>query len=81
MGKIIGELNQKRIKLNITAVYSAQQVNMILKRLKLKQKLLYLFVGRLSDSGKDPINMLKSQLVWLKILIMLRFCGQYKRTL
>ena len=44
MGKIIGELNQKRIKLNITAVYSAQQVNMILKRLKLKQKLLYLFL-------------------------------------
>ena len=63
MGKIIGELNQKRIKLNITAVYSAQQVNMILKKIKTKTKIIIsIFVGRLSDSGKDPINMLKKSI-------------------
>ena len=63
MGKIIGELNQKRIKLNITAVYSAQQVNMILKKIKTKTKIIIsIFVGRLADSGKDPINMLKKSI-------------------
>ena len=60
MGKIIEELNKKKIKLNITAVYSAQQVNMILKRVKTKTKIIIsIFVGRLADSGKDPINTLR----------------------
>ena len=63
MGKIIEELNKKKIKLNITAVYSAQQVNMILKKIKTKTKIIIsIFVGRLSDSGKDPINMLKKSI-------------------
>jgi len=60
MGKIIGELNKKRIKLNITAVYSSKQVKMILKKIKSKTKLIIsIFVGRLADTGKDPINMLR----------------------
>ncbi len=63
MGKIIEELNRKRIKLNITAVYSAQQVDMILKKIKTKTKIIIsIFVGRLADSGKDPINMLKKSI-------------------
>ena len=63
MGKIIGELNQKRIKLNITAVYSAQQVNMILKKIKTKTKIIIsIFVGRLATQVKDPINMLKKSI-------------------
>ncbi len=63
MGKIIEELNKKKIKLNITAVYSAQQVNMILKRIKTKTKIIIsIFVGRLADSGKDPINMLRKSI-------------------
>ena len=60
MGKIIEELNRKKIKLNITAVYSAQQVKMILKKVRNKTKIIIsIFVGRLADSGKDPISMLK----------------------
>jgi len=63
MGKIIEELNKKKIKLNITAVYSAQQVNMILKRVTTKTKVIIsIFVGRLADSGKDPISMLKNSI-------------------
>ena len=63
MGKIIEELNKKKIKLNITAVYSAHQVNMILKRVKTKTKVIIsIFVGRLADSGKDPINMLRKSI-------------------
>ena len=37
MGKIIKELNNKNIKLNITAIYSAQQVEKILKLINKKQ--------------------------------------------
>ncbi len=63
MGKIIEELNKKKIKLNITAVYSAQQVNMILKRVKTKTKIIIsIFIGRLADSGKDPINTLRKSI-------------------
>ena len=67
MGKIIEELNKKRIKLNITAVYSAQQVNMILKKIKTKTNVIIsIFVGRLADSGKDPISMLKKSIKFAK---------------
>ena len=60
MGKIISELNKKKIKLNITAVYSSKQVKMILKKIKSKTKLIIsIFVGRLADTGKDPINMIR----------------------
>ena len=37
MGKIIKELSSKNIKLNITAIYSAQQVEKILKLINKKQ--------------------------------------------
>ena len=60
MGKIMEELHKKKIKLNITAVYSAQQVKKILKKVRNKTKIIIsIFVGRLADSGKDPISMLK----------------------
>ena len=56
MGKLIKELNQKKIKLNITAVYNYIQANRILKCLDKKTKcIISLFVGRAADSGKDPI--------------------------
>ena len=43
-GKVIKDLNNKKIKLNITAVYSAQQTKKILKKINKKQKLLFLFL-------------------------------------
>ena len=63
MGKIIEELNQKKIKLNITAVYSTQQVKMILKKVRNRTKIIIsIFVGRSADTGKDPISMLKDSI-------------------
>jgi transaldolase len=56
MGKLIKELNKRKIKLNITAVYNYSQANSILKCLDKKTKcIISLFVGRAADSGKDPI--------------------------
>ncbi len=63
MGKIIRDLNDQDIKLNITAVYSAQQTKKILKSINKKTKVIIsIFAGRAGDSGKDPIPELKKSL-------------------
>ena len=55
-GKVISELNKKKIKLNITAVYTANQTKKILKKINKKtQVIISIFVGRAADAGKDPI--------------------------
>ena len=56
MGKVIKELNNRDIKLNITAVYTANQTSRILKRINKSTKVIIsIFAGRASDTGKDPI--------------------------
>ena len=56
LGKVIKYLNNKNIKLNITAVYSAKQTSQILKKINKKTKLIIsIFAGRMADVGKDPI--------------------------
>ena len=63
MGKIIKELNNKNIKLNITAIYSAKQVEKILKLINKKSKvILSIFAGRAGDTGKDPIPEIKKSI-------------------
>ena len=55
-GKVIKELNAKGIKLNITAVYTAKQVEKILKIINKKTKIIIsIFAGRAGDTGKDPV--------------------------
>ena len=55
-GKVIKELNSRNIKLNITAVYSANQTKKILKTINKKTKVIIsIFAGRASDKGKDPV--------------------------
>ncbi len=56
MGKIIKELNNQNIKLNITAVYTAKQTQKILKIINKKTKVIIsIFAGRAGDTGKDPV--------------------------
>ncbi len=63
MGKIIKELNSQNIKLNITAIYSAKQVEKILKLINKKSKvILSIFAGRAGDTGKDPIPEIKKSI-------------------
>ena len=55
-GKVIQFLNNKNIKLNITAVYTAKQTQQILKKINKKTNVIIsIFVGRASDTGKDPL--------------------------
>ena len=55
-GKVIKELNNRSIKLNITAVYTAKQTAKILKMINKKTKVIIsIFAGRAADAGKDPV--------------------------
>jgi transaldolase len=63
MGKIIKELNNKNIKLNITAVYNYQQTKKILNSINKKTKVIIsIFAGRAGDTGKDPIPEIKKSI-------------------
>ena len=56
LGKVIKKLNKENIKLNITAVYTYQQTQKILKLINKKSKVIIsIFAGRMADKGKDPI--------------------------
>jgi transaldolase len=56
MGRVINELNNQDIKLNVTAVYSAKQTEKILKVINKKTKVIIsVFAGRAGDAGKDPV--------------------------
>ena len=62
-GKVIKKLNEKKIKLNITSVYTATQTQKILKNINKKTNVIIsVFVGRAGDSGKDPIPEIKKSL-------------------
>ena len=55
-GSVIKDLNNRNIKLNITAVYSANQTAKILKVVNKKTKVIIsIFAGRAGDTGKDPV--------------------------
>ena len=55
-GKVIKELNNRKIKLNITAVYNSKQTQKILKKIDKKTRVIIsIFAGRAGDAGKDPI--------------------------
>jgi len=59
-GKVINLLSKKGIKLNITAVYTANQVRKIIKSINKNSKtIISIFSGRMSDVGKDPLPIIK----------------------
>ena len=67
MGRIIKELNNQNIKLNITAIYSASQTKKILKLINKKTKVIIsIFAGRAGDTGKDPVPEFKKSITMAK---------------
>ncbi len=66
-GKVIKDLNSRNIKLNITAVYTANQTKKILQLLNKKTKVIIsIFAGRAADKGKDPIPEFKKSIALAK---------------
>ena len=67
MTRLIKKLNQMKIKLNITAVYSAKQTEKILNSIDNKTKVIIsIFAGRAGDTGKDPIPEFKKSILIAK---------------
>ncbi len=63
MGKVINELSENNIKMNITAVYTHKQTMRILKKIKKSSNVIIsIFAGRAGDVGKDPIPELKKSI-------------------
>ena len=56
MGNVIKSLNYKKVRLNITAVYTSKQTKRILEKINTKTSVIIsIFAGRMADAGKDPI--------------------------
>jgi len=67
MGSLIRELSSKNIKLNITAIYSFEQVKKVFKCLNKKSKsIISIFAGRMADKGKDPLPIFKKSISLVK---------------
>ena len=67
MGRIIKELNNDNIKINITAVYSSKQTQKILKLINKKTEVIIsIFAGRAGDAGKDPLPEFKKSILMAK---------------
>ena len=63
MGPVIKELSSKGIKLNITAIYSYEQVRKVYNCLNKKTKsIISIFAGRMADNGKDPLPIFKKSI-------------------
>lgn len=59
-GKVISTLSNNGVKLNITAVYTINQVKKIIKNINNNSKIIIsIFSGRMGDIGKDPIPIIK----------------------
>ena len=67
MGRVIKELSDNKIKLNITAVYTFGHVEKIVKCLNKKTKsIISIFAGRMADKGKDPLPVFKKSVYLTK---------------
>ncbi len=67
MGKLISSLSKKKIKLNITAVYKFDHVKKIVNNLdKNTKSIISIFAGRMSDTGIDPVPIIKKSVQNIK---------------
>ncbi len=62
-GKTIEKLSYENVKLNITAVYSFEQVKKIVNKLNKKTKtIISIFAGRMGDQLKNPIPIFRKSI-------------------
>ena len=66
--KLIRNLAQKKIKLNITALMNVDQVKTVLSVLNQEvPSIISVFAGRVADTGRDPIPLMKNCLKEMQI--------------
>ena len=65
--KLIKRLSEKKVKLNITAIMTLDQVKTAVKMLDKKiPNIISVFAGRIADTGRDPIPIMKDCLNEMK---------------
>ena len=66
-GRIIKKLSNEKVKLNITAVYTFEQVKKITRHLNKKTKaIISIFAGRMGDQLKNPIPIFNNSIKFTK---------------
>ena len=66
--KLIKNLAQKKIRLNITAIMNVDQVKTVLSVLNQEvPSIISVFAGRVADTGRDPIPLMKNCLKEMEI--------------
>ena len=66
--KLIKTLAEKKVKLNITAIFTLEQVKTVLDSLNNDvPSIISVFAGRVADTGKDPISLMKNCLYEMKV--------------
>jgi len=64
---LIKKLSQQKIKLNITAIMNIEQVKQVMTVLDKKvPSIISVFAGRIADTGRDPIPIMKNCLQEMK---------------
>jgi len=68
-GKLVDELSARSVKLNVTAIMTLPQVREVAESLKPDvPSYVSVFAGRISDTGRDPLPMMRESLEVLKNL-------------
>jgi transaldolase len=66
---LIHKLTKAEVKVNVTAVMTLKQVNTIIPALNSKvPNYISIFAGRIADTGRDPLPILKSSLQLIKMI-------------
>jgi len=66
---LVSELSKRSIKLNVTAIMTLPQVREVAKSLQSNvPSYVSVFAGRIADTGRDPIRIMKESLEILKAL-------------
>ena len=66
--ELIKRLAEKKVKLNITAIFTIDQVQTVLSVLDNNvPSIISVFAGRIADTGKDPVPLMKECLKEMKI--------------
>ena len=66
--ELIKRLSEKKVKLNITAIMTLDQVKTVLSVLENKvPSIISVFAGRIADTGRDPIPLMNDCLKEMKI--------------
>ena len=74
--QIIKKLSDDKIKCNVTAVFTIDQVQDVINVVENNTDLIIsIFAGRIADTGLDPINTMKEAIKLCKSKKILKFYG------